>query len=279
MDDDKLGYFEDHGTVFAPLPLAEGLWRTGQLHGVALGGLLARSLERELVRRRGGELVPARFHVDLFRPAKAEETVVEVEVRRDGPRVLLADATLLQHGEVMARASLLCLRATEDPDGRVWSADDRATPPSEDVAPPSDELRLPLFTSAKPWSDFFGDHQNSGRHATWQGPVPIIADETPTPFQAIAAIADTTNMITNWGDEGVGFINTDISLALCRRPTTLEVGLRAIDHVSAAGIAVGTAEVFDRAGTLGTTTVTALANARRSIDLGEQPDHTKAVRT
>lgn len=279
MDGDRLGYFADDGDSFTPLPLAEGLWRTGQLHGVALSGLLARSLEQELVRRRGDELVPARYHVDLFRPAHAEPTVVEVEVVRDGPRVQLADARLLQHGEVMARAGLLSLKATEDPAGEVWSADDRAVPPPADVAPPSEELRVPFFASAKPWSDFFGDHQNAGRHATWQGPVPIIADETPTPFQVIAAVADTTNLVANWGEEGVGFINTDISLALCRRPASLEVGLRAIDHVSADGLAVGTAEVFDRAGTLGTATVTALANSRRSVDLGDQPHHTKAVRT
>lgn len=277
--DDRLGYFEDRGGSFTPLPLAEGLWRTGQLHGVALSGLMARSLEQELVRRRGDELAPARYHVDLFRPAHAEATVVEVELVRDGPRVLLADARLLQAGEVMARASLLCLKATDEPPGAVWASPERATPPPAEVAPPSEELRVPFFASAKPWSDSFGDHQNAGRHATWQGPVPIIADETPTPFQVIAAVADTTNMVTNWGDEGVGFINTDISLALCRRPASLEVGLRAIDHVSADGLAVGTAEVFDRAGTLGTVTVTALANSRRSVDLGEEPHHTKAVRT
>lgn len=277
--DEQLGYFEDRGASVTPLPLAEGLWRPGQLHGVAVSGLMARAVERELVRRRGEELVPARFHVDLFRPVRSEETVVEVEVLRDGPRVLLADARLRQGEEVMARAGVLCLKATEQPPGAVWSGTDRAAPPPQDVAPPSEELRVPFFASAKPWSDFFPDHQNAGRHATWQGPVPIIVGEKPTPFQAVAAVADCTNMVTNWGEDGIRFINTDISLALCRRPAGLEIGLRAIDHVAADGIAVGTAEVFDRAGTLGTTTVTALANTRHSVDLTDQPGHSRAVRT
>ena len=34
------------------------------------------------------------------------------------------------------------------------------------------------------------------------------------------------------------------------------------------GIAVGTASVFDRSGPLGTVVVAALANARRTVDLG-----------
>ena len=41
-----------------------------------------------------------------------------------------------------------------------------------------------------------------------------------------------------------------------------------IDRVEADGIAVGTAAVFDRTGTLGTVVTTSLANAKRTVDLG-----------
>jgi hypothetical protein len=55
------------------------------------------------------------------------------------------------------------------------------------------------------------------------------------------------------------------------------LGLRATDHVASDGIAVGTAEVFDRTGTLGTATVTSLANTRRTVDLrGGVHDHGSA---
>jgi len=90
-----------------------------------------------------------------------------------------------------------------------------------------------------------------------------------TPFQAVASIADNTSIVTNWGSNGIEYINSDISLGLARLPAGIEVGLRALDHIAADGIAVGVAEVFDRRGTLGTATVTALANTRRTVDFSE----------
>lgn len=74
-------------------------------------------------------------------------------------------------------------------------------------------------------------------------------------------------MVTNWGAAGVEHINTDIDLALCRMPDSSRLGLRALDHLGSDGIVVGTAEVFDSTGVVGTATVTALANTRRTVDL------------
>lgn len=281
---DTIAYFEasgssDVGGTYSPLPIAEGMWGKGQMHGVAISGLMARTLEQYVHSIGRGDLVPVRYHVDLFTKASMIESTVEVRVIREGPRIVTADVAFTQEGTVVARASAVFLKQGSTPSGAVWSAPDelRATPPSTEICPETSELRLPFFASAKPWSDFFGDHQNDGRHATWQTPVPVVAGEEMTPFQAAAAIADCTNMVTNWGDAGVEYINTDISLAMCRPPVGVEIGLRAIDHVSADGIAVGTAELFDRAGTLGTTTVTALANAKRTVDLAEQPRHTRVI--
>jgi hypothetical protein len=70
----------------------------------------------------------------------------------------------------------------------------------------------------------------------------------------------------NWGTEGVQYINTDITLTLARQPVSREIGLSATDRVEYDGIAVGTVEVFDRAGPLGTSMVTALANASRPVN-------------
>jgi hypothetical protein len=73
-------------------------------------------------------------------------------------------------------------------------------------------------------------------------------------------------MVTNWGSNGVEYINTDITLTLARLPEGREIGLVATDRVSHEGIAVGTATVFDRRGRLGTSVVTSIANAKRSVD-------------
>jgi hypothetical protein len=73
-------------------------------------------------------------------------------------------------------------------------------------------------------------------------------------------------MVMNWGSGGVEHINTDINLSLSRLPVSTEIGLAARERFAHDGIAVGTAVVFDREGPIGTSTVTALANARRAVD-------------
>ena len=73
-------------------------------------------------------------------------------------------------------------------------------------------------------------------------------------------------MVTNWGSNGVEYINTDITLALARPAVGLEVGLVAADRIEHDGVAVGTATVIDRSGVLGTAMVTSLANTKRVVN-------------
>ena len=61
---------------------------------------------------------------------------------------------------------------------------------------------------------------------------------------------------------------TDIAMTLSRRPVGIEIGLEATDRVERDGIAVGTATVYDREGPLGSVITAALANSRRTVDLG-----------
>ena len=76
-------------------------------------------------------------------------------------------------------------------------------------------------------------------------------------------------MVTNWGSNGVEYINTDIALVLAREPEGVEIGLLATDRGEEDGIAVGTAVMFDRRGRLGTVMVASLANARRTVDFAK----------
>ena len=93
---------------------------------------------------------------------------------------------------------------------------------------------MPLFSSERiGWSKSFGEHQNGDRKKTWQTGVPVVPDEQPSTFVAVASVADAASMVTNWGSNGVEHINTDITLTLARLPVSLEVGLAALDRVSA----------------------------------------------
>ena len=260
----------DEPDVLAPRSMARSMWSEDQMHGVAIAGALARAAEHALTAEGRGDLRPARMTVDLFKAVRMRPARLTTEVVRVGPRLCLIDVVLFQDEDgsqvPKARAGVLFVKPSEAPAGRVWESDDRPTPPPLETVPASEEPRVPFFSSDAEWSDDFGQHQNAGRKQTWQTGVPIVEGEEATPFETVAAIADATSLVTNWGDKGVEFINTDITLTLARLPITREVGLRAVDHVEDDGIAVGTATVFDREGVIGACVVTAISNAKRQVD-------------
>ena len=279
----ELAFFSPDGpdsTALVPTPMARSMWSEDQMHGVAVSGALARAAERRVGEQGRDDLRPARYTVDLFRPAAMSPCELTTEVVREGPRLCLVDAVLTQDGVPVARASTLFLKATGSTAGAVWAPDEQLDPPPVEVAPVSDEPHVPFFRSAGDWSQDFGEHQNAARKMSWNTAVPVLAGEPATPFQSAASAADGASLVANWGDRGVEHINTDITLTLARVPDGLSVGLAGLDRVESGGIAVGTAAVFDRSGRLGTVVVSAIANAKRVVDLGavEYTDDGRRVR-
>jgi hypothetical protein len=271
------GFFTAEQGRLVPQPVACSRWSDNQMHGVAISGALARAMEQAVAERGRTELRPARYTVDLFKPAAMAPCTTTAQVVREGPRLCLVDAALLQDGTPVARASAIFLRPGDSPAGEVWSPGTEVSPPPLDLAPVSDDLRVPLFGSDDAgWTGSFAEHQNGSRHYTWQTAVPVVAGETPTPFQAVASIADSASMVTNWGSNGVEFINTDIALTMSRLPVSLEIGLTALERTEHDGIASGTALVHDRAGVLGTAMVASIANARRTVNFGEGFDASRS---
>ncbi|MFC7495353.1 MULTISPECIES: acyl-CoA thioesterase domain-containing protein [unclassified Nocardioides] len=265
---DEIAFYTKSGDDLVPTPLACSMWSDDQMHGVALSGALARAAELCLAATGRDDLRPARWVVDLFRAARMRPCTFTAEVVREGSRICLVDVTLTQDGERVARASATFLKPSEPAPGEVWQPAERPSPPPLEIAPASDEPRVPFLRSASEWSQNFTEHQNADRKASWSSAIPIVPDEPLSPFQAVAAAADGASMVTNWGTRGVEYINTDIALTLARNPVGVEIGLLATDRVEHDGIASGTTAVFDRAGALGTVTVAALANARRRVDMG-----------
>jgi hypothetical protein len=263
----ELALFRADGDLLVPQDIARSLWRADQMHGVATSGALARELERAVAALGRDDLRPARYTVDLFRAPSMAACTVRSSVVREGSRLCLMDAFLEQDGNVVARAGAIFLAPTENPPAAVWSSGEVPEPPPLELAPVSEDVRVPLFSSEEAgWSQAFGEHQNGSRKQTWQTGLPVVLGEKPSPFQAVAGVADATSMVMNWGAAGVEYIKTDILLALSRLPVSSEIGLSARERFAHDGIAVGTAVVFDREGPIGTSTVTSLANARRSVD-------------
>ncbi|NPC97134.1 acyl-CoA thioesterase domain-containing protein [Nocardioides sp. zg-DK7169] len=251
--------------------LAASMWGENHLHGVAVSGAMARALEHRVAELGRADLRPARYTVDLFRPATTDPCVVRTEVVREGNRLCLVDATYLQDDVAVARASGLFLRATGSTAGETWSpgsgAESDLVPPPLEIAPVTTEAHVPFIHSDDVgWSQDFTQHQNASRKQSWSTGPSVVVGEAPTPFQAVASLADGASLVTNWGSLGVEHINTDITLVLAREPDGVSIGLAATDRREDGGIAVGTAAVFDRSGRLGTVVVSALANAKRVVD-------------
>jgi hypothetical protein len=257
---------EGPGEILQPLELARSGWYSDHLRGMAVTGALARSAVREAGRSvAAGAFSPARFTVDLFRPARMTPTVVESKVVRTGRRLCLVDSSVVQSGVEVARARTLFLRPGASPGGRV-GVGTTIDVPSPPVQPPASEDRRLYHTVETGWTDPDETPDSASRRSTWHHPVALIEGEQVTPFQMTACVADVSNVVSNWGDQGLQFINADVTLSLSRLPRELRLGLSALTRLESEGIAVGTAALFDREGTFGTVGVVGLANAQNAVD-------------
>lgn len=258
-----LAFFTREGEHYLPTRVAISSWSPTQVGGPAICGLLARELE---TRAPGAEFVPARLTVDMFSPVSDEPTTVRSTVVREGKRICVADAELVQRGEVRSRATVVYLRTGEEPPGELWQPDRDL--PVPDIEDKPEGGAHPLFKSGdSEWTRDFASNQNADRKAIWQNMLPAVAGAPVTPFQRAAMAGDAASFMSNWGSAGIGYINSDMTLTLARLPIGPGIGVLAQDHVAAAGISVGTVGLYDRSGPLGTAVVTAVSNARRQVDM------------
>ncbi|RMI33984.1 acyl-CoA thioesterase domain-containing protein [Nocardia stercoris] len=258
-----MAFFKVRDGRFVPDYPAVSWWSPQQVNGVAACALIARQLETH---DPGPAFTPARLTVEFLMPVLNEPIALESHIVREGNRVVVADASIVQHGEIRARATLSYLAVSEQPPGEIWAPDEQPPVPMVRLTDP--EGNVPQFkTGDSGWSPDFAAAQNADRKHVWQNFPPVVEGEAMSPLQRVAALGDSTNMVCNWGSAGVGYINSDMTVTLARLPEGNEVGLQAQDHVAAAGVAVGTATMYDRSGRIGTTIVTCVANARRQIDM------------
>ena len=94
----------------------------------------------------------------------------------------------------------------------------------------------------------------------WLSPlVGLVDDEPTTALQRLAMVVDSANGIGAALDPALFvYMNTDTAVHLHRLPTGSDFGLRARGSIGPDGIGVTTAEIFDRAGFIGTSAQTLL---------------------
>jgi acyl-CoA thioesterase len=263
MTSDDQAFFAVDRDQLVPSPLARGPWGS-TVSGTYVGGLLGRAVEQA-----GGdaELQPARLTVDLLRPvALAHPVRVDTRVEREGRRIRLVDAAMRQNGTVVARASALYLRRAEQPADSAWTLPIDMPPPPTQPADVSGDFTMELWTYSSnaelgaPSNDLSAWRHGGQKYAWVRDVKPLVDGETVSPFVRAAMAGDVTSSLTHSSASGLNYINADYTLTLSRLPDGEFIGLAGLTHYSHAGVATGTATLFDRLGPIGSGIATGLAN-------------------
>lgn len=251
-------FFRSEGSQFVPNPCARGPWDPNSLHGRVVAGLLARDIERAFG---DAEFQFSRLTVDMFRLPKLDALESATQEVRTGNRIRVADATLYQYGEEVARARGVLLRKAENPGGEVWrpATWDVPAPDAIDVDSRSQRPEDPMWET-RPISGGFGA---VAQRRAWVREVRLLVDDEPlSPFLRAASCADFAHPFANSGGAGLEFINADVSLYLHRDPVEEWIGFEVVNHQSADGIGVGECWLYDVRGPIGQSIVCAVANRR-----------------
>ena len=263
--------FIPDGDALVPTPLAASAWGPDVLHGGPVALLVARAAERALP---DPALLPSRLTVDLFRAVPREPLRTEVELVREGRRVVVARVSVIAGDLEVTRGQVLFLRRTDGPDTKPI-----APPPGPDGletfrglsrgAPLPDGLEggfHDLVDSRWPRQDGVPP----GAMVWARVPFPMVVGEEPTPFQRLASVSDFGNALANhaaeWLDPAqrleASYINADISVHLLRPPEGEWLAL--VGDRSTHGAGVGLVEVthFDHFGHYARSTQARLAYAR-----------------
>jgi hypothetical protein len=250
-------FFTRDGDRFIPTPACRGPWDPQSLHGRVIVGLLGFELEQK---HGDPDFIPARLTVDMYRLPNFAPIEVTTRVVRAGGRIKVVDAEFISDGVSMGRASCQFLRRTANPEGVIWSPPNWDAPMPEDIDPPADRPGMGGMWATRPITGGFG---SLGRRRTWMSEVRDLVEGVPlTPFQRIAVSADFASPFANASDQGLSYINTDVTVYLHRLPVAEWIGFEAVNHQATDGVAIGECFLYDREGPIGAATVAALAQRR-----------------
>jgi hypothetical protein len=249
------------GLSLTPGVAAHSGWNPDHVRGPAVAGVLARAAEGLAAER--PEVRPVRATFELFRPSKMRPSRTRATTVRSGRRLMLVDSFLEQDGEVVARASVLFLAAGIESASAPWQSPESFPPPPPGL--PLDAEGRVYRSGDGPWTTQLQRLPQARRNQVWQTPVPVVRGEKPSPFQSVAVTSDLASLVVHLDPTGLGYINADVTLSLSRLPDDGDVGLAAAQQIAVSGISTGVAVLFDRRGTIGSATVSALASAEQAI--------------
>ena len=259
----NISFFRREGDRYLPTEAAHGFWAPDSINGRMVVGLLGFELER-LYGQPGWQ--PTRLTVDMYRLPRHAPVEVRTRLLRDGGRLRLAEADYICDGVPIGRASIQFLKRSQSPPDRLWSPSNWDAPPPHLVPPDSRESshweRRPIlgqFGSAAPARAWFRETRE------------LVGGFPHTPFTRVAAAADVASPMSNSSPDGIGYINSDVTLYLSRLPATEWLGMEAVNHQSSEGVAIGECWIHDEAGPIGSATIAAIPQQRRVAANAQTP--------
>jgi hypothetical protein len=259
-------FFIRDGADLIPTPAAAGPWNSKFMHGRVIVGLLGAEIERL---HGDPAYMPARLTVDLYKAPDMAPVQIVTRVVRDGYRIKVIDAEMISAGKSVGRASCQLLRRTTNPPGNVWTPPDwEVTAPEDTFDPGPTGSNMMGIWSLRPISGVIGKY---GQRRMWMREVrEMVGGEPLTPFVRVAAGADYASPMANAGDNGLKYINSDLTIYLHRVPVGEWVGYESIHHGADDGVAVGGCYLYDEQGRIGSATTCALAQT----EIAEYAKHT-----
>ncbi len=253
--------FEGSDGRFVATELARGPWDANALHGGAPAALLMRAFER-LPAPEGLSL--ARVTYELLRPVPVGPVEIQAEITRPGRRVRLLEGSVFAGGLEVVRARALQVQSA-DP-GTNGATEDTPPPPGPETGRPArvNVPHRPMFAFDAIEIAFVAGAWGGGPSTAWfRLRSPIVAGETPSPLQRLAAAGDFGNgmsSVLSWDD--YLYINPDLTLYIEREPIGEWICLEAQTRIARDGIGVAESVLYDERGRVGRATQALLVAPR-----------------
>lgn len=241
-------FFTREGSAFIPQPPCRGPWDPKSLNGRVVVALCGFQIEQSYAL---ADYLPARLTVDMYRLPGFAPIEVTTRVVRDGTRIKVIDAEFVSQGVSYARATSQWLKRGQNAEGNVWSPPNWEVPAPEALPEPANRQG-----SAMTMRSITGAIGTFGQKRAWLREGRDLVGGTPlTPFMRAALPADLANPLSNSGDRGLRYINSDVTLYLHRLPVDEWIGMEVVNHQATDGVAIGQVVLYDRTGAIGTSSV------------------------
>lgn len=236
---------------FRPTSYSLGPWTPEHLHGGPVAALIAR--EAQLCEP-DARLRVARLTVELIRPVTQAPISLESRLIRPGHKVQLVEVTGRQDGIEVALGRALRIRIADVELPAAVRRAERPFPSAEEgVVMVATGARRAFHSEGAELAFVNGAFETPGPATVWvRLRVPVLAGETPSPLERVAAAADFGNGVSSplsFGDWL--FINPDLTIHLSRLPDGEWVGLESHTSAEPQGIGISESRLWDEEGPIG----------------------------